>query len=426
LAFGFFWAFTQFGRDAHLPKTQQENFVAAVALAIFFAFSGVSIGFFEREYRLHLLDIVKRGVLSWLMSLAISLTVLHFLFFISLGRYALVYGSLGALFAVLGFHLVMAWLLRDHPLRFVIVGELTATSQELLAAAAERRNHLEHVHLLREKIFEDATVSLDEAMQLLEEDIVSDLVISSQSASSERVTAIATLALQKGLRVIDEGRFYGEIFRRYPLENLSSAWVVNAGFDVHRPITNTIKRLLDISFALFWIVVLSPLLLLIALAIGLSSKGPVFYVQVRQGRYSRPFRMIKFRSMSARHEGSPATSKGDARITGIGKLLRPLHLDELPQLWNILWGDMSFVGPRPEALEVLEKTRSRLAVFEIRHMLRPGLTGWAQINQGKTLDDLDEVRRKLSYDLYYLKNYGVVFDVLIVMKTVFALTKKTW
>ncbi len=427
IVFSSFELFAQFGKNTRDPQIQFENHIAALCLTGLFCIAGVGLGFFERERRLRMLDAFRLGVLSWLLALASSLTLLHFAFFMKVGRYALAYGSLGAIASVIVFHVLMGWLLRNYPHRFVLVGDLTPTSQELLEAArTSERGHLEHVSLLRDKIFGDTTLSLEETALVMEEDLVSDLVLTAQPGDIERVTSLATLALQKGLRVIDEGRFYGEIFRRYPLENLSTHWIVRAGFDIHRPITNALKRLFDITFALFWLLLLSPFLVLIAIAIKLESRGPVFYIQIRQGHYSRPFRMIKFRSMKVHDAGSAATAPGDARITTVGKLIRPLHLDELPQLFNILLGEMSFVGPRPEALSVVEETRKRFPVFEIRHMLRPGLTGWAQINQGKTQDGFDEVRRKLSYDLYYLKNYGLIFDFLIVLRTVFVLTKKTW
>jgi len=427
LSFNFF---ARFGRNGHQPEIQRENLIAALALAAFFALFGIALGFFERESRLRKLNIVQMGGLAWLGALASSITILHFAFFMKLGRYSLIYGGAASIIAVFGFHFFMAWLLRNYPHRFVIVGDLTPTSHELLSAGTHsRREHLEHVSALRKKIFEDENISLEEVARLIEEDFVSDLVLTSSPAHRDRMASLATIALQKGLRVLDEGRFYGEIFRRYPLENLSTNWIIHAGFDIHKPMTNALKRVFDFVFALITLILFSPLFLIIGLLIKLNSKGPVLYTQVRQGRYSNSFRMVKFRTMKIREAnsaGSDATAPQDDRITGIGKMLRPLHIDELPQLWNILMGDMAFVGPRPEALSVVESTRKQLPVFEIRHMLRPGLTGWAQISQGKTMDGFDEVRRKLSFDLYYVKNYGLIFDVLIVLRTVFVLTKKNW
>lgn len=428
--FNVFWAFNlfaQFGRQASLPTIQRENFIASLTLTFSFALIGIALGFFERENRMRRLEFVRLGLLSWLAALTVSITFLHFAFFMKLGRFALVYGSAGALCAVLGFRFFMAWALRNNPHRFFIIGELTPTSEELISySRATGQGHLQHIDNLREKIFENHEMSLERATQVMEADHVSDMVLSSSPIHRDRMAALATLALQKGLRVIDEGRFYGEIFRRYPLENLSTNWIIYAGIDVQNPITNFFKRSSDIFLSLFLLICLSPFLIGIALTIKFMSPGPVFYIQVRQGRYARSFKMVKFRTMNVHDSGSAATAPGDSRITSIGKLLRPMHLDELPQLWNILLGEMSFVGPRPEAISVVENMRKALPIYEIRHMLRPGLTGWAQINQGKTQDGFEEVRHKLSYDLYYLKNYGLVFDLVVMLKTVFVITKRNW
>ena len=161
--------------------------------------------------------------------------------------------------------------------------------------------------------------------------------------------------------------------------------------------------------------------LLVALLIKASSAGPAFFKQRRQGRFSKPFNIIKFRTMYEQKAVATATKQGDDRITKIGHVLRPVHLDELPQLWNIFVGQMSFVGPRPEASEILEKVRDLVPLFEVRHMIRPGLTGLAQISQGKTADGKEEIERKLSFDLYYLKNYSIFFDLWIMLRMVLPL-----
>ena len=202
-------------------------------------------------------------------------------------------------------------------------------------------------------------------------------------------------AMQGGVRVIDEVSFYSELCRRIPIEHLSVPWVASAGFDSQIPMKNLVKRSFDLVASALTLVVLSPVFLLVALLIKASSAGPVFFKQRRQGRFSKPFNIIKFRTMYEQKAVATATKQGDDRITKIGHVLRPVHLDELPQLWNIFVGQMSFVGPRPEASEILEKVRDLVPLFEVRHMIRPGLTGLAQISQGKTADGKEEIERKL-------------------------------
>lgn len=428
ISFALFHVFSSYGRGTNSLSVQIDNNIASLTLSLLFCLAGVGLGFFERENRNRRLEIVKLGAASWLLAMTLGIALLHFAFFMKVGRYALVYGSLASILGILTFHIVMSIWLHQYPHQFIFLGPPSKTSDEILKILRLKSDkHLEHNDALalalndKNKHLGDGTLET-----LIARNAPMDIVLTSDTEADKHVGHVATVALQNGLRVVDEGQFYVEVFRRFPVESLSTHWIVRAGFDIQKPLTNTMKRCCDILFSAMALIVLSPFLVLIALAIKLSSPGPVFYVQVRQGRYSKNFRMIKFRSMVTGHKGSAATDRGDVRVTAIGKLLRPLHLDELPQLINILRGQMSFVGPRPEAIEIVNKTNAELPIFEIRHMVRPGLTGWAQISQGKTKDGLDEVRTKLSYDLYYAKNYGLVFDALIVLRTVFVLTKSAW
>jgi len=233
--------------------------------------------------------------------------------------------------------------------------------------------------------------------------------------------------MHAGIRVIDEVVFYSELFERFPVKSLSEGWFVYSGLNTHRSFTNLLKRIFDLVVASVALVVLSPLLLLLAAAIRLSSSGPALFVQERQGRFLRPFRIYKFRTMRTECGGDnpPSTRVEDPRVTRLGRWIRPLHLDELPQLFNILKGEMSFVGPRPEALEFVRRIRGQVPIYEMRHLLRPGLTGHSQIRLGYSLDNEEDTWRKLSYDFYYLKNYSVAFDFLIMIRTVFFLTSKS-
>jgi lipopolysaccharide/colanic/teichoic acid biosynthesis glycosyltransferase len=183
------------------------------------------------------------------------------------------------------------------------------------------------------------------------------------------------------------------------------------------------KRMLD----LLSIVVLSPflgvLLLGIALIVKLSSPGPVLFIQERMGHRGIPFRMIKFRTMYVRSEVSDAAARGDAmttihdpRITRIGHILRRSRMDELPQLFHVLKGEMSWIGPRPEAIPLSRWYEGEIPFYHYRHIVRPGISGWAQVQQGH-VTDLASVRAKLSYDFYYIKNFSAWLDVLIALKT---------
>lgn len=189
----------------------------------------------------------------------------------------------------------------------------------------------------------------------------------------------------------------------------------------HVPLSNTgnmvIKRMVDIVGSLFGIVLLSPVLLLIALLVKLTSRGPIIFRQERVGMQGKPFYMYKFRSMVQQTDADEKkgwTVRNDARVTKVGKFIRKTSLDELPQLFNILKGDMSLVGPRPERPQFVEKFKEEIPRYMIKHQVRPGLTGWAQINgyRGDT-----SIKKRIEFDLYYIENWTLGFDIKIILLT---------
>ncbi len=180
-----------------------------------------------------------------------------------------------------------------------------------------------------------------------------------------------------------------------------------------------VKRALDFILALIALILAAPMILLAALAIKLTSRGPVFYSQTRAGKNGRPYTIYKLRTMVHNCEGATGARwaiPGDPRITRVGRLLRRTHIDELPQLWNILRGEMGFVGPRPERPEFVEKLKELLPDYARRLSVQPGLTGLAQI-QLPPDTDLESVRRKLLYDLYYVERRSVWLDIRIMLST---------
>ena len=191
----------------------------------------------------------------------------------------------------------------------------------------------------------------------------------------------------------------------------------------HVPLSNTfnamVKRLMDIVGSVFGIIVASPLMLLACLLIKLTSPGPLIYKQERVGLHNKTFWMYKFRSMEVQPESEEKkawTTKNDPRVTVIGKLMRRTSIDELPQLFNILKGDMSLVGPRPERPFFVEKFREEIPRYMVKHQVRPGLTGWAQVNgyRGDT-----SIRKRIEYDLYYIENWTIGLDIKIMFLTIF-------
>jgi exopolysaccharide biosynthesis polyprenyl glycosylphosphotransferase len=212
--------------------------------------------------------------------------------------------------------------------------------------------------------------------------------------------------------------FHEVAWRKIPLYRINQTWLFQEGFSLARePFFERIKRVSDVALALIVLALSAPLLALASIAVLLDDGGPVFFRQTRVGRHHRPFTLYKLRTMRVAQGGARYTAKGDKRITRVGRFLRASRLDELPQLWNVLKGDMSMIGPRAEWDLLVADYERQIPCYHFRHLVRPGITGWAQVNYpyGANLDD---TVRKLEYDLYYIRHYSFRLDAAIVMKTV--------
>lgn len=212
--------------------------------------------------------------------------------------------------------------------------------------------------------------------------------------------------------------FHEVAWRKIPLYRINQTWLFQGGFSLARdPVFERSKRLSDLVLAALVLVLSAPLIALAALAIRLDDGGPVFFRQTRIGRHGRPFTLYKLRTMRTATSGSRYTAKNDARITRVGAFLRASRIDEFPQLLNVLRGDMSMIGPRAEWDLLVADYEKQIPCYHFRHLVRPGITGWAQINYpyGANLDD---TLRKLEYDLYYIRHHRFRLDAAIVLKTV--------
>ncbi len=224
----------------------------------------------------------------------------------------------------------------------------------------------------------------------------------------------------KGVKIEEATTWLEKISGKIEVENLYPSWLVfGEGFRRSTPFI-IVRRALSIVISLIGLVLALPLLPLIVLAIRLDSRGPVFYTQRRVGKGGRTFKVVKFRTMRQDAEaanGAQWAGDNDPRVTRVGKFLRSSRLDEIPQLWCVLKGDMAFVGPRPERPEFIEWLSNQIPYYSVRHMVRPGITGWAQVKYkyGSTVAD---AREKLQYDLYYIKNASIGLDLLIMFQTV--------
>jgi exopolysaccharide biosynthesis polyprenyl glycosylphosphotransferase len=225
----------------------------------------------------------------------------------------------------------------------------------------------------------------------------------------------------KGTPVYQLPNFYETVWQKLPSRLLKDNWLAfGHGFDlVASRASFKAKRIVDVMIATLLLLSLLPLLVLTAVAIKCESAGPIFYSQMRNGQNAIPFRVYKFRSMfqNAEKQGAQWAQKRDPRVTRVGYWLRLMRIDELPQLWNVLNGEMSLVGPRPERPEFDTQLAEQIPYYTLRYLVKPGITGWAQVRYpyGASVEDAYE---KLAYDLYYIKNYSIWLDLIIVFQTI--------
>jgi sugar transferase (PEP-CTERM system associated) len=222
-----------------------------------------------------------------------------------------------------------------------------------------------------------------------------------------------------GIQITDYAAFMERETGKVDLDGFVPSWLIFSQGSTEAQIRLLIKRVMDLAASAVLVTITAPVVLVTAILIRLTSPGPVLYRQERVGQHGRLFMLYKFRSMrtDAEADGPKWAMENDPRVTPVGRVIRKLRIDELPQIFNVLKGDMSFVGPRPERLVFVEDLARQLPYYAERHTVRPGITGWAQVNYpyGASFED---AKQKAQYDLYYIKNFSVFLDILILIKTI--------
>lgn len=308
-------------------------------------------------------------------------------------------------------------ILGDGPLAQPLMAEIESRPELGLRIAGQLRNfengNGHHLSLTEPEYFEQLTRQVDTFR--------ANRMIIAMGDRRGRLPVEALLRLKsKGLRIQDGAEAYEAITGKVPIESLRLSWLLfSPGFQVSRPLM-IYKRLFSFMISLVSLILLAPLMLLVAIAIRLDSKGPAIFKQVRIGEGGKPFTLYKFRTMvdgADRDANLRPAEITDSRFTRVGRWLRRARVDELPQLFNILRGDMYFVGPRPFVPNQEQECVEKIPYYRQRWSVKPGATGWAQVNRGycATVEDNTE---KLAYDLFYIKNISIGLDLLILFKTV--------
>ncbi|MGL4573197.1 MAG: TIGR03013 family XrtA/PEP-CTERM system glycosyltransferase [Burkholderiaceae bacterium] len=269
-----------------------------------------------------------------------------------------------------------------------------------------------------QKLILDPTVSMAVHAQRLR---VDEVIVAVKEQRGVGLPLQDLLACRtQGRSVLDLSRFYERVHGEVPIESLKASWLIYSEGFVQGAVRTISKRIFDVLASLALLALTWPVIVVTAMLIKLESRGPVLYRQERVGLSGRSFQVLKLRSMcsDAERDGVArwATSN-DSRVTRVGRVIRKTRIDELPQLFNVLKGEMSFVGPRPERPVFVQKLSEDLAFYDVRHTVKPGITGWAQVRFSYA-STLDEAKKKLHYDLYYVKNHSLFLDVVILFQTI--------
>lgn len=413
-------------------RLQSASWVADLTLvnavvAMCFITSGVVFGLYEREALRHRARIVTRSLLTIVLAIALAYVVMHALMYEVYSRRIAMMGPLAFIGLSGSLRMLACRLIRNVEQRILFVGCGDSIQRVVEAIGeSERARNFKFLGFVSPDGSRSAESRADLSCLGKIEDIqaiclaneIDEVVIGVEEVSNKGLSHLVMSCLRLNCRVTNQPTFHERVLGEVPADHISADWFLFADLSGHHAEHATTKRLADFLFSTVGLILSAPLWPLIALAIKLEDRGPVFYSQKRVGCHNRVFTLTKFRTMrtDAEADGHSWSVPGDSRVTRVGRFLRRSHLDELPQLLNIFMGDMSIVGPRPERPEFVEDLIQGIRYYDERHLVKPGLTGWAQINYGYGCS-VQDAKRKLYLDLYYIKNMSMELDLVILFRT---------
>jgi exopolysaccharide biosynthesis polyprenyl glycosylphosphotransferase len=323
-------------------------------------------------------------------------------------------------FLLINFGIVFILILFWREGLFTIFGRKTWRSNVLFLGSefsfVQFQNELLESHYLGFNKIERYVPGSGSLANVITKNNITTVIVNSDSELEPEITSELFNIVPLGLQVLPYLDFYEMHFARIPSRYLSHSWFLHTFKYRRKPVFDFFKRIIDIIFGFVGLMVCTILLPFIAIGIKLSSPGPVFFKGERVGKDGKKFIITKFRTMIV-WDGADWAKSDDSRITTFGKFLRRSRIDELPQFWNIFIGNMSLVGPRPEQPHIVQNLSKEIPFYDQRHLIKSGLTGWAQISSGYA-GTVDESRTKFEYDLYYIKNRSLAFDFEIIAHTI--------
>lgn len=415
--------------DSGLPV----NFVAVVLYALLLGLIMLALnawlGMYQRMHKRSLEDTRARAVLSLHLSLPVAYLLLVMLQDVNMNRHLLEISGMAAVFGMLANRVRV----QHHPTRSMVVHRVL-----IIGVGKEAKSVADSLGL------DDPTVEIvgfypghpTEEVNVEAEQVLTREMSLSDTAIALRVDEIIVAVRERrggvlplrelldcrisGVKVMDLSSHFESMLGQIRIDALKAGWLIfGEGFD-QGVLRTSIKRIFDCISALVLLILVAPIMLLTMLLILLEDGGPVFYKQERVGLNGRLFNVVKFRSMrnDAESDGKPRWAvANDDRVTRVGRFIRKVRIDELPQLFCVLKGDMSMVGPRPERPFFVDKLTKEIPFYTVRHSVKPGVTGWAQVryHYGSSVDD---AIHKLQYDLYYVKNHTLLLDLMVLFETV--------
>jgi len=389
----------------------QMGFSFGVALTI--ALVAHIAGLHELNQRKRSFGLFARCFFVSLVALTIINAELLLVHYLRVGRFVTLFTLLGCTVSLFALRALLVGMVERNNYVAAIVGSTDYISHAVKFLSSKKRPS--GMEIIALDLSEQPDIDLKEWARL---NGVDQMIVDTDDPLAPSQNELLSL-LDGTLTVSRFTSFVENLYEKVPTQHITAQWVIDTQADHESLYKSTLKRAFDIVVASIALVLSLPFVLIAAIAIKLESPGPVIFRQQRVGQYSRMFTMYKLRSMrtDAEKNGAQYASEGDARVTRVGQFLRGSRIDEAPQLVNVLMGHMSLVGPRPERPEFTGKLESNIQFFVHRLMVKPGITGWAQINADYAVTEEDSVN-KLSYDLYYIKMLSFAMDLRILLRTI--------
>jgi len=425
LSVSLWFAYRLFPPPDLLATPHLELWQATAVFACVLVVAGFVFGLYERETIMSRSRIVTRLLLTVAAAGVMAYAVVYVLLYATVSRRMT--GVTMSIFLVTGasIRLVVWWAIHVVHRGLLVVGPRCLYES---FARAKDNGDLHEYRLVgyasagcEDGEADDARAHLGPITQQLArlgQLMVTDIVVGARAARDPHVMDWMVPCLQRGCRVTNEAIFYEKATGQILVDEITPQWFLFADLKVHCDRQATLKRAGDLLVASVLFLLTLPIWPIIAIAVKLCDWGPVFYSQDRVGQNGQVFKLYKFRTMRTDAENGKSVwaSPDDPRVTAVGRVLRRTRLDELPQTYNVLMGQMSIIGPRPERPDIVEELSAKLPYYTERHLIKPGITGWAQISfrYGSSIED---AKRKLEYDLYYLKNMSFELDLVILFRT---------